>query len=345
MIKKSSKAFVSGFIPKVSRTFALAIKFLPPDLRHSVFSAYLLCRLADTIEDSPFIESIEKSVRLKHLKDLLISASNGIPIGSEDLTPLYKGVELQHGDDHRLLGNSAELFDVLSELPDDNRRIIHRWAGEMAGGMAEFSSATSLSDDQINALEDTEQWDRYCYYVAGTVGHMLTELFIARYHFADHIAHNMNNLCTSFGLGLQKVNTIKDVPGDMKRGVVFLPLDIMKKHGLSPNELGKTGNNAAKAAFVGQLLDITSSHLDDAIEYTSHMPERLKGVRMFLTVPVLLAQATVNVLSKYPVQAMQGPPVKITRNEVARLTTMARLYSPSNKALKEYYIKLRNKRL
>jgi phytoene/squalene synthetase len=55
MIKKSGRLFASDFIPKASRTFALAIKFLPPNLRHSAFSAYLFCCLADTIEGLPYI--------------------------------------------------------------------------------------------------------------------------------------------------------------------------------------------------------------------------------------------------------------------------------------------------
>ncbi len=344
MIKKASKLFVSEFIPKVSRTFALAIKFLPPNLRHSVFSAYLLCRLADTIEDSPYIESSEKSARLNHLKNLLVSAYNGISITPEDLAPLYQEVNPANGDDHRLLGKSAELFEVLNELPNEKRRIIYRWAGEMAGGMAQFSYLTEYDDGQIRALKNLEEWDRYCYYVAGTVGRMMSELFIDQYHIDDRVAQEMKSLCDSFGLGLQKVNTIKDVPGDMKRGVVFLPSDIMKKHGLSPEALGNAGARDAKSAFVHELLDIASAHLDDAIEYTTLLPERLKGVRMFLTVPVFLAQATLNALSEHPAQAMEGPPVKISRQDVARLTAMARLYSPSNKALTKYFLKLKDRR-
>src|SRR5256885_2047531 len=40
-------------LPHVSRTFALTIPQLPPGLRTAVTSAYLLCRIADTIEDEP----------------------------------------------------------------------------------------------------------------------------------------------------------------------------------------------------------------------------------------------------------------------------------------------------
>jgi phytoene/squalene synthetase len=47
---------------KVSRTFALTIPQLPPELRRAVANAYLLCRIADTIEDEPALSAEQKRV-------------------------------------------------------------------------------------------------------------------------------------------------------------------------------------------------------------------------------------------------------------------------------------------
>jgi farnesyl-diphosphate farnesyltransferase len=344
MVKKENRHFVNEFIPKVSRTFALAIKFLPVELRHTVFTAYLLCRVADTIEDSPFIAPDEKQARLLHLKNLLMAGVEGGSVSQDEIAPLYLAVDSQQGDDHRLLSKSRELFEVLSELPSDKRRIIYRWAGEMAGGMAEFSKFTAPQEDQVIALESVAQWDRYCYYVAGTVGWMLTELFIAQFRIEKNVADEMKRLCNSFGLGLQKVNTIKDVPGDMARGVVFLPQDLMAKHGLSASLLKDAKRAKALNGFVQDLVEITGQHLDDAISYTILLPERLKGVRIFLSVPVFLARETLTLIAANPVQTMVGPPVKLTRRDVVRLTAMARLHSSSNETLKSYYLKLKRKK-
>ena len=343
MTDKANKLFVNKFIPRVSRTFALAIKFLPVELRHPVFSAYLLCRVADTIEDSPHIRPDDKRDRLLYLNKLLSSAADGAKITPKNISPLYRDINPEHGHDHRLLVESLKLFDVLAELPHEKRKIIYHWAGEMAGGMAEFTQLTARHENQIVAFENVAQWDRYCYYVAGTVGHMLTELFISEYRFDPDTADNMLRLCDSFGLGLQKVNTIKDVPGDMARGIVFLPKNIMEKYDLSPIILGNKSNGASLANFVRELTDLSTHHLDDAVEYTVLIPERLKGVRMFLAVPVLLARATLNLINKFPVQTMVGPAVKISHADVARLTAMAKLHSPSNVALKKYYLKLKTK--
>jgi farnesyl-diphosphate farnesyltransferase len=335
------RLFVNDFIPKVSRTFALAIKFLPPRLRHSVFTAYLLCRVADTIEDSPSIAPEEKRSRLMRLRGLLNRACQGDIFDREEIAALYESVDSNAGHDYRLLTQSNELFEVLGRLPVSQQRVIYRWVGEMAGGMAEFSGRGNLSSGKIISLQDVAEWDKYCYYVAGTVGKMLTELIAGQYKIAEDKLRRMRELCVSFGLGLQKVNTIKDVPTDRQRGVIFLPLDLMRKHRFTPGDLACEKNAADVTVFVNELVAISWGHLDDAIEYTTLAPSHLRGVRMFLAVPILLAVATLNAIARNPMRAMTGPPVKISRRQVARLTIAAGRCSLSNAGLARYYEKLK----
>src|SRR5579859_4027779 len=56
----NASAYQEAILPKVSRTFALTIPQLPPALRDVVANAYLLCRIADTIEDEPSFSAEEK---------------------------------------------------------------------------------------------------------------------------------------------------------------------------------------------------------------------------------------------------------------------------------------------
>src|ERR1035437_11185821 len=55
----SDEVYQDRILPHVSRTFALTIPQLPPALRAAVTSAYLLCRIADTIEDEPALSAPE----------------------------------------------------------------------------------------------------------------------------------------------------------------------------------------------------------------------------------------------------------------------------------------------
>jgi farnesyl-diphosphate farnesyltransferase len=213
----------------------------------------------------------------------------------------------------------------------------------MAGGMAEYSRLKSAENETITALKDVEDWNRYCYYVAGTVGHMLTELFIQHYSLDGDIASELLKLGNSFGLALQKVNVIKDVPADRERGVCYLPLDLMEKHSLTPSALGNTKDAQVVTNFVWELSDLTAVHLDDAIRYTILIPRRYRGVRMFLTVPIFLAMETLNLIKSNPLQAMAGPPIKLSRKDVTRLVNAAALRISSNKSLQQYYGRLRAK--
>jgi farnesyl-diphosphate farnesyltransferase len=340
---KSNDSFIQEHIPKVSRTFALAIKFLPRGIRNSVYTSYLLCRIADTLEDTAFLPAKEKSKRLLTLRSLLLNAAKGRSIDVDSISAIYSSLSSSKSDDHKLLSESARLFEILDSLPASHKKIIYRWVAEMAEGMAEYSSLGEGKGNSIATLKDLEDWDRYCYYVAGTVGHMLTELFINHYGFTGEISKGLKKLSNSFALGLQKVNVIKDVPSDRTRGVCYLPGDVLNEHGLDGSSLNDSARAAGIDDFVGEIVGLTVPHLDDAMEYSTYIPAHLRGVRMFLIVPVYLAIETLALVKSRPRQAMFGPPVKLGRLSVTSLVSAASMKIGSNSKLMEYYLTLRYK--
>src|SRR5690606_7417098 len=105
-------------------------------------------------------------------------------------------------------------------LPEPQQAAIRPWVQEMCDGMASFTHQHARArPDRLEALSDVGDLDRYCYYVAGTVGHLLTELFRLHHHrVTDRHYQKLNTLSTSFGLGLQLTNIIKDVADDRQRG-------------------------------------------------------------------------------------------------------------------------------
>src|SRR5439155_19107095 len=62
-----STRFCREILPSVSRTFALSIRVLPGTLGRAVLAAYLLCRIADTIEDEPHMPATRKAALLDEL--------------------------------------------------------------------------------------------------------------------------------------------------------------------------------------------------------------------------------------------------------------------------------------
>ncbi len=68
----SDEVYQDQILPHVSRTFALTIPQLPEGLRTAVTCAYLLCRIADTIEDEPALSPPETLAFLQRFSALLV---------------------------------------------------------------------------------------------------------------------------------------------------------------------------------------------------------------------------------------------------------------------------------
>ena len=56
-LNETDEAYQDHILQYVSRTFALTIPQLPAELRRVVSNAYLLCRIADTVEDDNAVDS------------------------------------------------------------------------------------------------------------------------------------------------------------------------------------------------------------------------------------------------------------------------------------------------
>src|SRR5271154_5662305 len=67
----SDEEYQYRILPHVSRTFALTIPQLPPRLKVAVTNAYLLCRIADTIEDEPALSPAETLALLERFKGVV----------------------------------------------------------------------------------------------------------------------------------------------------------------------------------------------------------------------------------------------------------------------------------
>src|SRR6201986_1042514 len=102
----------------------------------------------------------------------------------------------------------------------------------MAGGMHQFQQTASLRG--VPRLSDL---DDYCYYVAGVVGQMLTELFCGYSAQIGQHRAEMHELDVSFAQGLQMTNILKDVWEDRARGACWLPQEVFSRHGVDLSHL------------------------------------------------------------------------------------------------------------
>lgn len=321
---QSGEEYQHHILQDVSRTFALTIPQLPKDLCKVVGNAYLLCRIADTIEDEPALTASQKrEFSLQFIK--VIDGEES----AEQFAELHGLLsESTLAAERDLVKNAPAVLRVTHGFNKNQRRILSRSVAIMAKGMSAFQANKSQT-----GLKDLPELDSYCYHVAGVVGEMLTELFC---DYSPEIEKNkqpMLKLAVSFGQGLQMTNILKDVWEDKIRGACWLPQDVFEESLFDLNDLSKHSYQESFGNGLGKLVGITRAHLSNALSYTLLIPKREKGIRRFCLWALGMAVLTLRKIHKNP-EFTSGQEVKISRRSVKATVGLTSLFAGNDLMLK-----------
>lgn len=277
-------------LQRVSRTFALTIPLMAGTLADCVANAYLICRIADTVEDDPRLANAKK---ISWLRRFAAQLDAGFADDEELLTLQDEAaILLKEGAVPEEYELCCELIAVMQRTRSYDKAVQHiigHGAALLSRGMAEH--LTSLK------IENIDDVDSYCYSVAGVVGELLALLFA---HFdARADKEKLLTLSVSFGEGLQLTNILKDRAADDERQVSFLP--------------------AVQDGMQGSLLilhycKIAQGHLKQAGEFTCALPSRMYGVRAFCLLNTAMAVLTLKKIEKNPLGKQSE--LKISRRAV-----------------------------
>jgi farnesyl-diphosphate farnesyltransferase len=304
---KTDEAYQKYILQGVSRTFALTIPQLPLPLAHVVSNAYLLCRIADTIEDEPTLEADKKRQFAQDFTRVVAAQAPASQFAAELHGRLSSSTLPAERD---LVYNTARVIRITHRFNDTQRAALERCVRIMSAGMAEFQQNKTLA-----GLADLRQLDRYCYYVAGVVGEMLTELFCDYLEEMGEHRKQLHQLAVSFGQGLQMTNILKDIWEDWHRGACWLPRDIFQRAGFDLLDLSPNRYSEAFGIGLRELIGIARAHLLNALTYTLYFPRSEKGIRRFCLWAVGMAILTLRKISKHP-DFTSGQQVKISRRAV-----------------------------
>jgi len=204
-----SPAFYQRLLDEVSRSFALCIPRLDPPFRDQVALAYLLMRVLDTVEDAPFDEIHQQQRQFERLRGFLRRMPR-----ADELAAFIAEFPVLAERERNLLEHTKSLLEDSHALDAPVRGAIFGAVDRMAQGMAAYTRRSSRL-----CLLDVEDVARYCCFVAGLVGEMLTDLWaLATAEPAPRVA-----LAYHFGLFLQKVNILKDQKDDEAAARFFVP--------------------------------------------------------------------------------------------------------------------------
>jgi farnesyl-diphosphate farnesyltransferase len=304
----SDEDYQDRILPHVSRTFALTIPQLPEALRTPVTNAYLLCRIADTIEDETTVSASATLDLLHRFVGVLCGREEAGQL-TRDLLPALSDRTLAAERDLAL--NMGRVVRVARTFGEQQRSAIQRCLELMCSGMHQFQQTASL-----RGLPRSSDLNDYCYYVAGVVGQMLTELFCAYSPQINARRSALHELAVSFAQGLQMTNILKDIWEDRRRGACWLPQEVFSRHGVELEPLRAGETDARFDAAMRELIGVAHAHLRDALSYTLLIPRNETGIRRFCLWAIGLAVLTLRKIHRTPGYT-SGSQVKVSRRSVA----------------------------
>ncbi|PSH00365.1 MAG: hypothetical protein BRC30_03910 [Nanohaloarchaea archaeon SW_7_46_7] len=338
-IGEDADSYLDSVHAEVSRTFDLALRQLENDeLRREVRDSYLLCRIADTIEDTDLIDGDDKAELLESYSGLIQEHRSGeagyreVADWVRDVSDSLKGVHIndldgsgEEGSYWSLVRNAHTALSSYDSFEDEAKENVGRSIQEMAEGMADY-----VKGPQGIRIKDEEDLTEYCHYVAGTVGDFLTELF-SRREEVDEKALRENS--EDYAQLLQRINIARDPVADLEEeDAIFIPETYME--GLSHGEFKEEVEKAVESEnvreehlelvqSVEEILDSAEERADSAINYVTEFDqaEDDNGVRAYLETPLLLALATAD--RTEPEEAFTDSGLKIGREEVGKILHQA----------------------
>jgi farnesyl-diphosphate farnesyltransferase len=298
-------------VHRVSRTFSLTIAELDEPMARDICVGYLLCRVADTIEDAGHIPPAAQSELLRLYSRTLDPESDDSIHTFEDAAGEWLPETLT--DDWEVVDNAARAVGVFRSLDNHALQSIRGPVRELVDGMAMF--VDRYDDDGGLRIKTLDELEEYCWYAAGTVGTLVTGL--VSHEATDEQAQQMAENARAFALLLQLVNVAKDAATDMEEeNNVYLPLELLDEQGLDHSDVGNPENVDALVPVIERVTERAEGYLDGAQEWLEAMPETRGNTLSAWAIPFLLAVGTIRELRERPHDVIEQGNVKITRDEV-----------------------------
>lgn len=276
--KREDLRFCYDALQDVSRSFAVVIMQLTDaDLRDGICLFYLILRALDTVEDDMKLDLQWKIRELEvfhtHLGDPTWTLSN-----------------VGHGKEQEVLEQFPRVSREFNRLKPEYQAVISDICQKMAAGMVDFLKRPVIT---------VEDYDLYCHYVAGLVGHGVTRLF-ANCGFEDaHLADDLT-VANGMGLFLQKTNIIRDYFEDIREVPprMFWPKEIWGNYAKELKEFADRANEKKAVACINHMVANALTHLPAVIDYMLAL--RDPSVLRFCGIPQVMAIGTLSEVYNNP---------------------------------------------
>lgn len=302
----------------VSRSFYLSIRLLPQAVRAPVAVGYLLARATDTVADTTTLPQADRLALLQSLLSAIESPTGDLQAAAAQLAAFAQ----QQTDPHEqaLMRALPQCLHWLQNLSSNDQASVRWVLGPITQGQL---MDVSRFGQGLNALHSEQELSHYTWQVAGCVGEFWTDL-CARHlpGFSALPTETMRQTGRRYGMGLQRLNILRDAAADLRAGRCYLPQDRLAALGLSPAQLALAVQHGDKdtlervAHLLNEYLELTQAQLRDGLDYSC----ALNGWRLRLAsaLPALIGTRTLALLRQAGPLAGQKP-LKMPRHEIRAL--------------------------
>lgn len=257
-------------LQEVSRSFSVVIMRLNDrDLRNAVALFYVVLRALDTVEDDMKLDLEWKIKELEQFHTHL-----GHPTWS--LENVGKGMEQE------VLQQFPRVSREFNRLQPVYKAVIKDICSRMGAGMVEFLKRPVVT---------VADFDLYCHYVAGLVGHGLTCLFATCQFENPRLADDLTP-GNEMGLFLQKTNIIRDYFEDIREEPprMFWPKEIWGQYAGELREFADRRNEAKAVQCLNHMVANALAHIPSVLEYMLSLQDR--SIICFCGIPQIMAIGT-----------------------------------------------------
>jgi farnesyl-diphosphate farnesyltransferase len=229
----------------------------------------------DTVEDD-MTAFEDVNVKIKHLRNFHNVLQD----------PEWTMDGVGEGDEKALLQEFNKVVIAYQRLRPESQEVIADITKNMASGMADY-----IGRDLRQGTDDEEDFNLYCHYVAGLVGHGLSRLFTASGLEGPEVAEELE-LADSMGKFLQHTNILRDYLEDYVDGRAFWPKTVWEDYAPDDNlgDFAKDENLDDALGCLNHLIADALELIPDCLAYLQLVKH--PDVFKFCAIPQVMAIAT-----------------------------------------------------
>ncbi len=318
---------LNTLLKNTSRSLYLSAKILPGSIGPAFGLAYLLCRYADTIADTPLLEASKRLYWVEQFPQLVRAQDTA---RSAELIRDLSGCPSANPYETALIAHLPDCLAALQKIPAKQQAFIFEVVENVCCGMKKDLTAFAQPDPgTVKALATPEELKTYCRLMGGKPGLFWSQLI----YQTLAVRADKETFFTwgqQVGDALQIVNVLRDLPQDLQNGRCYFPQSDLQAAGLQVQDLFNVQNSARFNPVKNKWIAWGKQNLKQAPAYYRALPKTALRVRASVAWPMLWTADTFIRLSQAQDLLNARKRVKIPRRTIYCTMLVTPLFLCSN---------------